>query len=204
MQSRTWFLQARTRMSKTASGTPVLILILRHALEDADANKGADYADLFIHLMLLQHKADPNARGAAGAPALFMAASTGCAEFTKVLLKFGAKADLASPEGFTPLMGAALVRDDAAARMLIQRGANVNAKTKDGMTPLLSSAIPNTDAKVLHRDPLKVFRLLLEHGADIHYSRSGRFQCADGRHPCRRAGNGAHSSDEGSQNGSPG
>jgi N-acyl-D-amino-acid deacylase len=82
----------------------------------------------------------------------------------RTLLDKGASANVAGPEGVTPLMAAAETGSVEAMKLLIERRADVNAKNSAGATALMWSVT----------DPKKV-RLLLDNGADVNVAaRSGR------------------------------
>lgn len=144
---------------------------------------------------LLDHGADPNARGvvrdwqrrvtAEGRPKnmnhggftpLLYAAREGCIACAKHLLKGGAKIDLQDPDGVTPLLLALLnMRFDLAAE-LIKAGADVNLWDFYGRTPLYVAIDLNVPPSGGRPDlpstdqtsGLQVAELLLKAGANVN------------------------------------
>ncbi len=133
--------------------------------------------------LLLDHKADTNAKLADGATALMWASILGQTEMVKLLLEHGADADLGLSDGSTPLQWAALYDRTGVVKLLAQHGgkgalaaaasiglrdqvlslldegADVNAKDALGTTALMACSRggnPETTG------------LLLDMGADVN------------------------------------
>ncbi len=86
--------------------------------------------------LLLEHKADVQARNRDGATALHFAASQR-PELATLLLAAGAPVAVAARNGSTPLHRAVEGRQAELAKTLLDRGADVNAEEAGGVTPLL-------------------------------------------------------------------
>lgn len=141
---------------------------LRHRLDqgadvggrDAEGNTplmlAAVYGDVGSMELLLRRGADPNARNRAGATALHRAAMD--AEKVGLLLRHGARAEVASSMGNTPLMLAARGASSRdAVRLLLEAGAEAKATNLHGATALMAAAAGGD---------LETVRLLLRRGAD--------------------------------------
>ncbi len=117
----------------------------------------------------LQMGCSPNVRGAEGFPALCTASAVGSVETTRLLLKYGANPDLATPEGDTPVMFAARFTNDpsrgnsgnfvAIIHALVEHHANVNLRNRRGETALTLAC---------RSGALENVQFLVEHGADIN------------------------------------
>lgn len=107
---------------------------------------------------LVDQGTDPNTE-IGGATALGLAASAhGDAEAARALLEAGAKVDVASKSGVTPLIAAAGSANVDYARALLEAGASPQARTENGVTPLHYAA---------HADSAELVALLLERGAEL-------------------------------------
>jgi ankyrin repeat protein len=120
------------------------------------------YAALYLNqdglALFLRAGADPNATNRAGASALHWAAT----DLAKVraLLRHGAKANVASRAGHTPLFVAAQRHGSAPVlRELLAHGADVNASNDEGLNALSAAA---------RVGDLEAVRLLIDHKADIN------------------------------------
>ena len=117
----------------------------------------------------LQMGCNPNIRGAEGFPALCTASAVGSVETTRLLLRYGANPDLATPDGDTPLMFAAHFTNDpsrgeggryvAIVRALVEHHANVNLRNRKGETALLLACRSGS---------LDNVQVLVEHGAQVN------------------------------------
>jgi len=127
---------------------------------------------------LLEQGADPDSRGPDGMPVLVQAVSrvrfcyrdAECIDesmsIPRLLLEYGADANVASDDGFTAVMIA--WRSPEALDLLIENGADVNAQDAEGRTVLMRAAAsrsytPGTPSVAMYRDRVNA---LLEHGAD--------------------------------------
>jgi ankyrin repeat protein len=119
--------------------------------------------------LLLARGADVNAQANDGRTALYLAAAQrNSGTVLELLLDKGAKPDLATTNGRTPLMAAASSGEVAMMQKLIDRKANVNAVSGTGSVALMDAAgSRNTEAVAL----------LLRHGADVN-ARTKRNQTA--------------------------
>ena len=101
--------------------------------------------------------------GSDGATPLFMAAQGGHTEIAALLLKNGAKVDVAWNDGVTPLFMAAQNGHAALAALLLQNGAKVDVAFNDGATPLLIAAQNGHTA---------LATLLLDKGAKVNSAKT--------------------------------
>ncbi|RDD34093.1 Phosphocholine transferase AnkX [Wolbachia endosymbiont of Cylisticus convexus] len=95
--------------------------------------------------LLLDHKADVNARGDDDFTPLHFAAQSGCDDIVKLLLDHKADVNAKTSNGktpfqkdddFTPLHFAAQGGYGSMVKLLLNHGADVNAKSSQGLTPL--------------------------------------------------------------------
>lgn len=91
--------------------------------------------------LLLAHRADVNAIGPDGRPALLAAADAGNLESVRLLLTAGASVDAATPGGYTALHRAAELDDTSILEALLAARASPTAAVKDGTTPLMLAAL---------------------------------------------------------------
>jgi len=106
--------------------------------------------------ILLDAKADPNALNSQGATPLILGAWDSARAI--LMLKKGAKANVATNRGRTPLMVAvSTYGNSATVKRLIDAGAQVNAVDSDGSDALMAAASYADEESI---------RLLLSHGAD--------------------------------------
>ncbi|HEY5637461.1 MAG TPA: ankyrin repeat domain-containing protein, partial [Burkholderiales bacterium] len=83
---------------------------------------------------LLERKADPKRRSAAGDSALMMAALKGDAAIARMLVDAGAEIN---HPGWAPLHYAAFSGHEATVRLLLDRGADKDAVAPNGFSPLM-------------------------------------------------------------------
>ncbi|KAJ6028826.1 hypothetical protein N7540_004402 [Penicillium herquei] len=107
--------------------------------------------------LLLEKRADIEAKGKKGQTPLSCAVISGHEAVVKLLLENGADIE-AKYQDWTPLLWAAFKGPKAMVKLLLGKGADIEAKDKGGQTPLLSAAFKGHKAMV---------KLLLENGADI-------------------------------------
>ncbi|CAG0884303.1 unnamed protein product [Cyprideis torosa] len=104
--------------------------------------------------LLIQKKANVNAKTRSGETPLFTATERDCRPVIKVLLAHRADPNIAGKHKKIPLH---VARSAETAELLIQRKANVNATDKNGKTPLFAAT---------ENDCHPVVEVLLAHGAD--------------------------------------
>jgi ankyrin repeat protein len=107
---------------------------------------------------LLTQRADVNAPGKDGTPALHWAVRADDVQTARLLIEAGADARLANRYGVTPMVLAAGNGNPAMVRLLLDAGADANAPDPAGETPLMAAARVGV---------LEPVRLLLERGAAI-------------------------------------
>jgi len=130
-----------------------------------DAVRGGDRAAIRA---LIQKKADINAADADGSTALHWAAYHDDLETADLLLRAGAKPNVATDLGVTPLWPASENGSTAMVRRLLEAGANPNAALLSGETPVMAAARSGSPA---------VVELLIARGADVN-ARGARGQTA--------------------------
>ena len=108
--------------------------------------------------LLVEQKADVDAKAANGETALHGAAESGHPAVVQLLLEKGADVDAKAANGETALHRAAFGGHEAVVQLLLEKGADVDAKADDGGTALYRAAGSGHEA---------VVRLLLENGADV-------------------------------------
>jgi ankyrin repeat protein len=108
--------------------------------------------------VLIDSRADVNAKNAFGSTALILSATD--AKKVRLLLDHGADVNVAPRSGRTALIIASFANPSAdVVRMLLDKGANVAVMDQRKVTPLNAATFGNDTATV---------RLLLDHGADIN------------------------------------
>ncbi|HEU4688566.1 MAG TPA: ankyrin repeat domain-containing protein [Vicinamibacterales bacterium] len=118
---------------------------------------------------LLKQKVDVNARQGDGATALHWAVHRSDDTIVDLLLRAGAKPDLADDTGATPLYLACLNRSGATVERLLQARANPNAALVTGETVLMTCARTGEAAGV---------RALIARGANVNVKEPGHDQTA--------------------------
>lgn len=130
------------------------------------------YESLPLAKILVEAGAEINAQDLNGSTALLYAVGAG-ENIYIYLIAQGADVNLATRDGFTPLMKAAKECALDRMRLLIERGADVCARMKDGGTAVHLAAGNTPRAwdeggeTVMHRDQLEMITLLQEKGADL-------------------------------------
>lgn len=148
--------------------TPLHHVVAMLGYEDTDSNKKVVYKTILN--LLLDNGADTNAQSKKGRTPLHLAVANCDEAVMKLLLRRGATPDIKDSDGCTALYDAAEVGELALVRSLLEHEVNilkrkvdVNAHfSNDGHTPLLK-AIENENSS------LDMFRLLLEHTADLDF-----------------------------------
>nr|KAI8729158.1 ankyrin-3-like [Biomphalaria glabrata] len=98
-----------------------------------------------------------------GMTPLMHAAIAGNVHIVKLLLKYGAKLDIADNWDYSPLMLAAQFKNHLVVSCLIQGGADVNKVSEfDGKSPLILATESNC---------CDTMQVLLQHGAHVNYSK---------------------------------
>lgn len=101
----------------------------------------AYYGQSEIVRVLLDDKADVQAKDMCGETPLFCSAMNGYTGATELLLKNGAKANVRDDTGETPLIKAAEGGHNSVVKLLLNNKADVNARDSDGSTALYEAAI---------------------------------------------------------------
>ena len=138
------------------------------------------YGDLEMVQVLLDYKADPNARELNNLTPIHClplgSQSLGVhhhspqmlANVARLLLKHGADVNAQSTRGWTPLHEAAKWGQVEITRVFLDHGANVGAENIEGVTPLhVGSDGPKKKPLVTNYEKPEVVRMLLEHGANV-------------------------------------
>lgn len=137
-------------------------LVLSAALLGASESRLADAAmngDQQAVRLLIQQKADVNARQMDGSTALHWAVRSDNLEMADLLIRAGANVSAANHDGATPMLLAAINGDPAMIEKLLQAGADPNAPLDEyGDTALMLAA------RTGKTDPIKA---LLDHGAKV-------------------------------------
>lgn len=142
------------------------------ALIWAVAQKHAD-----VVRVLIEHKADVEARTNTGFTPLLFAAQQGDADSAQMLLNAGADVNEATPDGDTPLLIASASGHEPFSIFLLEHGANPNAADRNGITGMhnailnglaeVASGISMGHAPYLRRpNMVELVKALLAHGAD--------------------------------------
>jgi ankyrin repeat protein len=135
----------------------------------------AESGNTAIVKLLLENKADVNAKNDNGGTALSIAVGVRLMNIKnmdsiRLLMKAGANVNSQDQAGTAPLHLAISNRDREVVEMLIERDANVNAITNlsggEGQTPLHFLANPWKLPKDLPWDDIEIAKLLLQHGAN--------------------------------------
>ena len=157
---------------------------LMMAAEQRSYRKPSAEPNAEVVQVLLDHGADPKARGEWNRTALMLANT---AAKVKLLIAKGAEVDAKDEYGQTALMRAAEQGSAAVAGALLDNGASVNATDNKGLTALLCSL---DDENMAHGDEAKTLldrrsevarRILLAKGVDVNAAN------ADGETPLIRA-----------------
>lgn len=143
----------------------VTVLLAAGAAVDTRSRKGctalmfaATRGDVRTMTVLLDAGADPDARDVDGQSSLIYAASNQPAAVS-LLLARGARPDLASAQGVTPLHVAARGGFSTCVRLLLDGGAPIEAANVEGGTPLFGAAVHGRS---------DVYDLLVLRGANPH------------------------------------
>jgi uncharacterized protein len=93
-----------------------------------------------VREMVASGASNPDQTDETSRTALHYAALNGNLEILAILIKAGAKLNIADPFGNTPLHLAADRNQTEAAELLLAAGADVDPQNRDGMTPLIIAA----------------------------------------------------------------
>ena len=162
---------ART-LRRVVGGAALAAALLAHgsrlgAQADGDLIAAIKNRDLEQVRLLLDQRADVNARGADGATALHWAAYWDNRDLVAQLLKLGAEPGLSNDLGVTPLGLASANGNAAIVDALLAAGADT--RVSQGVPPLMSAArVGSVDA----------VQTLLAHGADVNVREPGANQTA--------------------------
>lgn len=127
--------------------------------------------------VLIERKAEVNARSTSGFTPLLFAARQGDVESARILLEAGAKVNDAAPEEGSPLVVATYSGHEQLALFLLEKGADANAADAYGITALhyallkglarVSGVRPISGAGYLYRPNMpELVKALLAHGAN--------------------------------------
>ena len=116
--------------------------------------------------LLLEHKADVNARGISGCTALYQASEKGHEAVVRLLLDYNADVNAEDSSRWTALQRASMEGHEAVVRLLLEHNADVNRSDPYGHAPLHRAAEERHEA---------VVRLLLKHKADVNAKDSHRW-----------------------------
>jgi len=142
-----------------------LISISGFTAGKADVADAAMRSDLVTLRVLLQQKADVNARQVDGATALHWAVFRDNLDAARLLISAGARVDPMNRDGITPLHMASLYGNTAMIQTLLNAGADARQKGPQGETMLMLAARNgNPDA----------IKLLLAAGADVNAKEPAR------------------------------
>ena len=117
-----------------------------------------------VAYLLLENKADPNARNNDGLTPLHVAARLGQKDVVDLLLTSKADVDSKDSEGQTPLFYAAVAGQEDAAELLVANKADVMSRNNKGQTPLHFAAISGK---------IEIARLLLANNAEVNAKDAG-------------------------------
>jgi ankyrin repeat protein len=119
---------------------------------------GAEIGSLDAMKMLIERRADVNARNAYGSTALMWSVTD--PKKVRLLIEHGADVNVTSRSGRTALIVASFANPSAdVVRMLLARGANVAVMDQRKVTPMNAATFGNDTATI---------RLLLDASADVH------------------------------------
>ena len=154
--------------------------IRRGKYETTPLHRAAWYGDLEMSQLLLDYKADANARSLRkftpihvvpeGSQSLdvFHHSPQMLADVARLLLEHGADVNAQTNGGITPLHMAAKWGQVEVVRVLLEHGANVGLEDNEGATPLhAGSDGPETRGFVTNYEKPEVVRVLLKHGANV-------------------------------------
>jgi uncharacterized protein len=139
----------------------VIALLVAHAAVGAETGAVADAAmngDVAVMSALLKQRADPNARGAFGTPALHWRVRVDDVAGAKRLLKAGADPNGLTERGVCPLSIAIANGDAEMVNLLLRAGADANHPEPSGETHLMMAAQVGV---------LSVVEQLLKHDAPV-------------------------------------
>jgi ankyrin repeat protein len=127
--------------------------------------------------LLLANGADINLQSrASGRTPLYVTAISKNIDTAKLLMKEGAKTEIADKAGYTPLTAAVIVADPDMVRTLVEGGAVMDVRTAaSNLTPLVMAATNPDPFK--HKTYLTIMKYLLGRKADVN------FPSLDGRTP---------------------
>jgi hypothetical protein len=108
----------------------------------------------------LEKGTDPNIRDGDGNTPLHFAASKGCAEVARLLLRHGADPNAQDKKGSTPLHDAASEGHVDVVRLLLEHGADPSIRNRDGKTPL------DLARESVHREVVSLIEEWLRRGGE--------------------------------------
>ncbi|KAK5725047.1 hypothetical protein LTR17_013338 [Elasticomyces elasticus] len=151
----------------SAEGQQAVVQVLLARGADVNMERGlalrrsSQREDSTMVRILLEHGADPDARGGRSEYALLAASERGDMTIVRLLLEHGATVNMPPvlPEG-NPLYLASHRGHEAVVRLLLEHGADVNA--------YVGGHVPTALVAASSRGSTAVVRLLLEHGAAVN------------------------------------
>lgn len=165
--------EGRTPLYQAASlgdGLPIVKLLLTQGADPniAIANgrtplmAAAARGDVEAMRLLVEAKAQVDARNGAGESALMLAAGDGSPRAVQFLLEHGADARARTKRNETALGNAATTGNEETVRMLLDRGVEVNVRNIRGYSPVMLAASSDSI-------PAGVVKMLLAGGADTTF-----------------------------------
>jgi ankyrin repeat protein len=166
--------EGRTPLYQAASlgnATAIVKLLLANGADPhiATANgrtplmAAAGRGDIEAMTLLLDAKAEVNAKDGAGETALMLAAGDGDPLAVRLLLDRGADARARTKRNETALGNAGTAGNEETVRLLLDRGADVNVRNIRGYSPLMLAASSDSI-------PAGAVKLLLAKGADVSFT----------------------------------
>jgi len=116
-----------------------------------------------IAKILIEHRADVNAKASSGLTPLHFAVKNGDEKVSQTLIEHRADVNSKTNKGRTPLHYAAWSGKDEIVKILIEKGADVNKKANDGWTPL--DYARDADDNLTTKEKQAIITLLRQHGA---------------------------------------
>ena len=162
----------RANLQRVASCSMVLLLLSASVVaadQDRRLIEAVRAQDQAAVRTLLQEQVDVNTPQGDGATALHWAAYLDDLETAELLIRAGARADVANDFGVGPLSLASTNGNAAMIELLVEAGADPNAVSLSGETPLMTAA---------RTGKVDAVDVLLAHGADVNAKEPSQEQTA--------------------------